>query len=372
MVDPRVRRLGEVLLQHSLRVQPGERIFLETFDIPPEVTACLVEMIAAAGAQPLVETRQNQVLAALYAAATESQMRLIGELELQRMGKVDGYIGLRGGANSSELSGVPEDRMSLHRRHVWKPVHIEQRCSHTRWVVLRWPAPAFAQSAGMSTRDFEDFYFRACCLDYGRMEEAVAPLQRRMAAANEIRLTAPGTDLVMEKGEIDAVPCTGRRNVPDGECFTAPLRDRVNGTIRFNTSTTYGGKVFDDVALELRDGRIVHASASDSAGLNRILDSDEGARYIGEVSLGFHPHILHPMRDTLFDEKIAGSLHFTPGAAYEVADNGNRSEVHWDMVLIQRPEYGGGEVYFDGELIRRDGLFLPDDLKPLNPENLGA
>lgn len=370
MLDPRVPQLARLLTRHSLQVLPGERVFIEAFDLDPEITACLVDEVAAAGALPLVETRQNRLLATLYSRATEEQMRLIGELELERMRRVDCYIGLRGSPNSSELAGVPEEQMGYYRRLWWKPVHIEQRCSHTRWVVLRWPGPAFAQAAGMSTADFEDFYFRACCFDYAAMDRAVLPLRERMLMAREIRLVAPGTDLVMNKGEINVVPCTGRRNIPDGECFTAPLRDQVNGVIQFNTSTSYGGKIFDNVRLELRDGRIVDCSASDSEGLRKILDSDEGARYIGEFSLGFHPHILHPMRDTLFDEKIAGSLHFTPGAAYEIADNGNRSEVHWDMVLIQRPEYGGGEIYFDGELVRRDGLFLPEDLQALNPDRL--
>ncbi len=176
----------------------------------------------------------------------------------------------------------------------------------------------------------------------------------------------------MDKGEIGVIPCTGTRNIPDGECFTAPIRDRVNGTISFNTVSVYQGKTFENIRLTLENGRIVDASASDTAALNAILDQDEGARHIGEFSLGFHPHILLPMRDTLFDEKIAGSLHFTPGQAYTIADNGNRSAVHWDMVLIQRPDYGGGEIYFDGELVRKDGLFVVDDLLCLNPDQLGA
>ena len=120
----------------------------------------------------------------------------------------------------------------------------------------------------------------------------------------------------------------------------------------------------------LKDGKIVDATASDTKRLNEIFDTDPGARYVGEFSLGFNPHIKEPMCDILFDEKIAGSLHFTPGQAYEECDNGNRSAVHWDMVLIQRPEYGGGEVWFDDELIRKDGMFVPKDLKPLNPSNL--
>jgi aminopeptidase len=371
MLDPRVSQLADVLIRHSLRIQPGDKVLVEAFEIPAEATACVVRALAEAGAIPVVETRDNRVLREVYRGATEAQMRLVAEIELDRMQKMDCYIGLRGGGNANELADVPAERMALYQSLVWKPVHGDVRCSRTRWVVLRWPGPSMAQAAEMSTEQFEDFYFRACCMDYGRLAEAVKPLRERMLATREIRFVGPGTDLTFNKGEINVVPCTGARNVPDGECFTAPIRDRVDGTISFNTASLYRGKSFENVRLTLRAGRIVEATASDTEGLNEILDTDEGARYIGEISLGFHPHILHPMKDTLFDEKIAGSLHFTPGNAYEIADNGNRSAVHWDMVLIQRPEYGGGEIYFDGELVRKDGLFVTEELAVLNPDRLG-
>lgn len=372
MLDPRIQQLADVLVRHSIAVKPGDKVFVEAYDMPPEATACVVRTLAEAGAIPLVETRHNRVLRELYRNATDVQMKLIGELELARMSAMDGYIGLRNSPNATELADVPAERMALYQRHWWKPVHSDVRCGKTRWVVLRWPSASMAQSAGMSTDAFEDFYFRACCFDYARLEKEVQPLKARLERTREIRLVGPGTDLTMDKGEIPVIPCTGDRNIPDGECFTAPIRDRVNGTIAFNTVSVYQGKTFENIRLTLKDGKIIEATASDTEALNAILDSDEGARYVGEFSLGFHPFILHPMRDTLFDEKIAGSIHFTPGNAYEVADNGNRSEVHWDMVLIQRPEYGGGEIYFDGELVRKDGLFVVDDLAGLNPEILGA
>jgi aminopeptidase len=370
MLDPRIDALADVLIHHSTRLQPGEKVLLESFDAPPEVVAHLVERIAAVGAIPLVETRHNQVLRALYRTATEPQMRLIGELELARMKQMDAYIGLRGAENSTELADVPAEQMRLYAAHWWKPVHTEQRCSHTKWVVLRYPTPRMAQQAGMSTETFEDFYFDVCTLDYGRMAEAIEPLRRRMEAAEQVRITAPGTDLSFSIRGIPAIPCTGDRNIPDRECFPAPGRDTAEGHIQFNAPTIYQGKPFENVRLQFSQGQIVEASSSDTHGLNAILDSDEGARYLGEWSIAFNPYIREPMRDILFDEKIDGSFHLTPGNAYEVADNGNRSEVHWDMVLIQRPEYGGGEIHLDGEVIRREGRFVPNDLQGLNPDNL--
>ena len=228
-----------------------------------------------------------------------------------------------------------------------------------------------AQLAGMSTEQFEDFYFDVCTLDYARMAEAEKPLKERMDSSDRVHIIGPNdTDLKFSIKDIPAVQCNGDRNIPDGEVFTAPVRDSVNGVIRFNASTIYQGKSFDDVRLVFENGRIVEATSSDTASLNEIRYTDEGARYVGEFSLGFNPHINKVLRDILFDEKIAGSLHFTPGQAYEEADNGNRSKIHWDLVLIQTPEHGGGEIYFDDELIRKDGRFVPDYLQGLNPENL--
>jgi aminopeptidase len=249
---------------------------------------------------------------------------------------------------------------------------MEQRVNHTRWVVLRYPTPSMAQLAQMGTREFEDFFYRVCTLDYARMEEATRPLVERMARTDEVRLKGPGTDLRFSIRDIGVVPCYGRRNLPDGECFTAPVRDSVHGTIAFNTPSLYLGTTFRDIRFTFEGGRIVEAQGEPAAQLRHLLDTDEGARYVGEFSFGFNPFIEQPMKDTLFDEKIAGSLHFTPGQAYKEADNGNRSRIHWDLVLIQRPDFGGGEIWMDGECVRRDGRFVVPDLEGLNPERLAG
>jgi aminopeptidase len=258
--------------------------------------------------------------------------------------------------------------MQLYSR-VIRPVQ-DYRVNKTRWCVLRWPTPSMAQAAGMSTEAFEDLYFDVCTMDYAKMARAMVPLERRMKRTDKVHLKAPGTDLTFSIKGIGAKMCKGDRNIPDGEVFSCPVKNSVNGVIQFNTPTIYSGTKFENVRLEFKDGKVVKATANNSKRLNEILDTDAGARYVGEFSLGFNPYILSPMCDILFDEKIAGSLHFTPGQAYEECDNGNRSAVHWDMVLIQRKEWGGGEVWFDGELIRKDGIFLTKDLKLLNPANL--
>jgi aminopeptidase len=258
--------------------------------------------------------------------------------------------------------------MSLYSR-ITRPV-LDYRVNRTRWCVLRWPTPSMAQAAGMSTETFENLYFDVCTMNYAKMARAMIPLERRMKRADHVQLKSPGTDLTFSIKGIGAKMCKGDRNIPDGEVFSCPVKNSVNGVIQFNTPTLYAGTKFENVRLEFKDGKVIGATANNTKRLNEILDTDAGARYVGEFSLGFNPYILNPMCDILFDEKIAGSLHFTPGQAYEECDNGNRSAVHWDMVLIQRPDWGGGEVWFDGELIRKNGLFVPKDLKPLNPANL--
>jgi len=278
------------------------------------------------------------------------------------------YIAVRGTHNASEGADIPSERQALFARTL-RPV-LNHRVNKTKWVVLRWPHPSMAQAANMSTEAFEEFFFRVCTLNYRKMAKAMQPLERRMAKAKKVHLKSPGTDLTFSIKGIGSQGCAGLRNIPDGEVFSCPIKDSVEGVIQFNTPTVYNGAKFENIRLKFQKGRIIQATGSDSKRLNAILDTDPGARYIGEFSLGFNPHILNPMCDILFDEKIAGSLHFTPGQAYEECDNGNRSAVHWDMVLIQRPDWGGGEVWFDGELIRKNGLFVPRDLRPLNPQNL--
>ncbi len=371
MLDPRITRLADVLVNYSCAVQPGETILIEAIDVPHEFTCECVRVAHEAGARPLVSLKSNQVQRALLHAATREQWDLIADYETLRMSRVQCYIGARGNPNVSELSDVEAGKQRLYESTVWKRVHHEIRVRNTRWVVTRWPGPSMAQLAQMSTEAFEDFYFRVCTMDYARMARALQPLRQRMDAADRVRIRGPGeTDLIFSIKGIPAVACEGRRNIPDGEVFTAPVRESINGVIRFNAPTLYRGTTHENVRLVFRDGRIIEATSSHTDQLNEVLDADPGARYTGEFAVGFHPHITRPMKDILFDEKIAGSIHLTPGKCYDEADNGNDSEIHWDLVLIQTPEYGGGELFFDDVLVRKNGRFVPDDLKPLNPENL--
>jgi len=364
MHDPRFDRLAKLLVEYSTRLKRNETVLIETFDVPDEMSIALVRAARRVGAVPFVQIQRSRVNRELALKATERQLNLTAVHELTRMKKMNAYIAIRGSNNITELSDVPSEQMKLVAKKM-RPVN-DQRVQKTKWVVLRWPSPSMAQLAGMSSEAFEDFYFEVCTLDYRKLQPGMRALKKLMEKTDRVEIKGPGTDLRFSIKGIGAVICGGDRNIPDGEVFSCPVKDSVQGHVLFNAPTIYQGIAFDNIRLEFRDGKVVKATSNQTEKLNRILDSDPGARYIGEFSLGFNPHVLQPMRDILFDEKIAGSFHFTPGQAYEDADNGNRSQVHWDMVSIQRPDYGGGEIYFDGKLIRRDGDFVPAPLRSLN------
>jgi len=368
MHDPRFDKLARLLVNYSTDLKPKEKVFIDAYDIPAEMTVALIRATRAAKALPFVQTHNARVAREMARGAVEAQYDIIAQLELARMKQMNAYIAVRGSDNISEMSDIPSEQMKLVAKKM-KPV-LDHRVKKTRWCVLRWPTPSMAQQAGMSTEQFENFFFDVCTLDYAKMNRGMKALKTLMDKTDLVEIKGPGTDLRFSIKGINAIVCGGKFNIPDGEVFSCPVRNSVQGYVTFNAPTIYQGIGFDNIRLEFKDGRIVKATGNHTEKLNKILDSDEGGRYIGEFSLAFNPFILHPMRDILFDEKISGSFHFTPGQAYEDADNGNRSQIHWDMVNIQRKDYGGGTIHFDGKLIRKDGLFVPKQLQLLNPENL--
>ena len=367
MPDARFDKLAKLLVEYTTRLKRNENVLIEAFDVPDEMVIALVRAARKAGAVPFVQVQRGRIGRELALEASDRQLNLASAHELARMKKMQAYIALRGSSNITELSDVPAAKMQLVMKKM-RPVQ-DHRVKKTKWCVLRWPTPSMAQQAGMSTEAFENFYFDVCTLDYEKLQPGMRALKALMERTDRVRIIGPGTNLRFSVKGISAVICGGDRNIPDGEVFTAPVKNSVEGHITFNAPTIYQSIAFDGIRFDFKKGKIVKATSNQPEKLNKILNSDAGARYIGEFSLGFNPYVLEPMRDILFDEKIAGSFHFTPGQAYEEADNGNRSQVHWDLVSIQRKNYGGGEIYFDGKLIRRDGEFIPKELRSLNRSN---
>ena len=367
-MESNFEKLAAVLTGFSTNLQKGEKVLIHAFDIPEAMVVALVRAARDRGAIPFVSLQNARISRELVNHVNADQFETQAIWELDRMEKMDAYIAVRGSDNIFEMSDVDPSKVAQVMRAM-KPV-LDYRVNKTKWVILRWPTPAMAQQAMTSTESFEEFFFRVCTQDYARMTEGMKALEELMNKTDLVELKGPDTNLCFSIKNIGAVACGGRHNIPDGEVFSCPVKDSVEGEITYNAPTVYQGVSFDRIQLKFEKGKIVYADGTNSDRLNEILDSDEGARYIGEFAIAFNPHILEPMRDILFDEKIAGSFHFTPGQAYEEADNGNRSQVHWDMVQIQRPEYGGGEIWFDGELIRKDGIFVKEELKKLNPDYL--
>lgn len=365
MHDARIDSLARQLVRYSTTLKKGDKVLIDLHDVPDSIGLALIREARAKGALPFLRIHQSRLTREMLKGADDDQYSVISKHLLAEMKDMDAYIAIRGGFNIAETSDVPAEKMKLAMKHM-RPV-LDHRVRKTKWCVLRWPSPSMAQQANMSTEAFEDFYFKVCLLDYKARLPAMNALKKLMDATDRVEITGPGTNLKFSIKGIPAIVCGGQYNIPDGEVFTAPVKDSVEGFIAYNAPTIYQGIPFDGIRLEFSKGKIIKAEAgAKTKQLNRILDSDAGARYVGEFALGFHPVIREPMRDILFDEKIAGSFHFTPGQAYEDADNGNRSQVHWDMVSIQRKDYGGGEIRFDGKLIRKDGVFMPKSLAKLN------
>lgn len=368
-MDPRIKKLADVLVNYSCRVQKGEKVLVSfEGESTKPLAKQIIKEIYAQGGYPYSEIRDSSITREILLGANEEQVQFMNEYQLAQMKGMDAYIAIRASDNVSELSDVPTGKMNMYSKTL-RPVQ-DYRVNHTKWVVLRFPNNAMAQLANTSLEAFEDFYYDVCTLDYKKMSDAMTPLVDLMNRTDKVRIVGPGTDLSFSIKDINTLKCDGERNIPDGEVYTAPVRESMNGFISYNTPSEEQGFTFDNIVFEVKDGKIIKASSNDDNRINELLDTDEGSRYFGEFAIGVNPYILHPMKDTLFDEKIAGSFHLTPGAAYEDAFNGNKSAVHWDLVMIQRPEYGGGEIWFDDVLIRKDGLFVIPELECLNPENL--
>ena len=368
-MDRRIRELASLLVNYSCTLQQGEKVLISyEGECCKPLIRQIIKEVYKVGAFPYVEIRDSQITREILLGCEEEQLKFKDEIDLAQMKGMDAYIAVRAGANTSELSDVPSEKMNMYMA-LTQPT-LDYRVNETKWVVMRYPNASMAQLANMSQEAFEDFYFNVCTLDYKKLSRAMDSLVDLMNRTDKVQIKGPGTDLTFSIKGINAVKCDGKCNIPDGEVYTAPVKDSMNGIISYNTPSEEMGFTYENIVFEVENGKIVKATSNNNEKINALLDTDEGARYFGEFAIGVNPYILYPMKDTLFDEKIAGSFHLTPGMAYEDAFNGNKSAVHWDLVMIQRPDYGGGEIWFDDVLIRKDGLFVIPELECLNPENL--
>lgn len=368
--DVRLEKLAYNLVNYSCNIQKGDKVWIEFTGIDNTLPLLLIKEIYKKGGMPFAFSGDNRIKREILLGASDQMLEILAERDATFMSKMQAYIGIRGGQNSYELSDVPSDRMTAYSSIYSQKVHHNIRVAKTNWVILRYPTEGMSQLSDMSTEAFENFYFDVCNLDYAKMDEAMTPLVELMNKTDKVRIVAKDTDLQFSIKGIKAIKCSGHCNIPDGEVYTAPVRNSVNGVIHYNVPSIENGIKFEDVRLEFVNGKIVKATANHTEKANALFDTDEGARYVGEFALGVNPFIKKPMGDILFDEKISGSIHFTPGACYEDASNGNSSALHWDLVQVQTEEFGGGEIWFDDVLVRKNGIFVLRELECLNPEYL--
>ena len=313
MKDIRYEELANRLLTYSIKIQKGENILIEIIGeqgIP--LAKELIKKAEELGARPYFNIINYEVLREFLKNADEEQIKMYAKHDKARMEDMDAYIGIRATENDAELNGISKEVMELYNKYYTIPVHFEQRVKHTKWCILRYPNKSMAQKSKMSTEEFEGFFFRVCNLDYEKMSKAMGKLKELMNKTHKVHIIGKGTDLSFSIKGIPAEKYAGTFNIPDGEVATAPVKNSVNGYITYNTETNYNGIVFHNIRFEFENGKIIKATADKEKELNEILDTDEGARYIGEFAIGINPYIEKPIGDTLFDEKIKGSFHFTP------------------------------------------------------------
>ena len=372
-IDERITKLAENILKNSVELKKGEKIYIEAFsESTKDLFNEFIRIAAKMGAIPFYFYNDNSFVKNLVENSNPNQIEQYAKWHAGLMDEMDCYVAVRGYDDLFALSDIAPAKMKAYNQIYYNMVHFDRRIAKTRWCVMRYPNDTMAAVSKMSRKALEDFFFEACLVDYKKMGKAMKPLKDLMDKTDKVRIKGPNTDLEFSIKGLKAIVCDGKMNIPDGEVYTAPVKNSINGHIQFNTDTVYGGTFYSNVYLEFKDGKIIKAeSRANNDKLQKQINVDEGARYMGEFAIGVNPYIRKEMLDILFDEKIACSLHMAIGNSYnDETFNGNRSSVHWDLVLIQDKAHGGGEIWFDNKLVRKDGLFVLPELKKLNPGNL--
>ncbi len=360
-------KLIETIMNYSCEIKEGQQVILEMTGSPcRSFVEHLKIKLERMGAYVIILDKSYDVLSRQLKDCTEIDIKKRTEDELNVLKTTDVYIMIKSIMDPNGLEGVDDSIMSLYQEFYIKPIH-RRVLNHTRWLSLRYPNEVMASDAGMSLEAFTDYYYDVCGIDYFNLSKAMDILVKMMSSTDKVHITGKGTDLRFSIKDMPVHKCDGKINLPDGEVYTAPIKTSVNGHITYNVPTRYRGYSCDSLKLHFKEGKIISCEGQDIKRVEAIFDTDDGARYIGEFALGVNPYVIKPIKDILFDEKLAGSFHLTPGFCYDNASNGNESSVHWDLICIQTDNYGGGEIYFDGVLIRKNGLFLDKRLSILNP-----
>jgi aminopeptidase len=357
---------ARVIVHHALKVKPGAKVMIDSLDECEELIIAVMEELSGVGALPYRIHESIRVRANWLKRATKEEMDLWFDHKAAARREMDHVLQIRGQDNWYELAEVPPETLRYFG-HLHIRMGREGRKEGANTTIIRYPSKSLAQQGRMSTDAFTDLFFRLSTMNFRVLHREMEPLKAAIDNANDVRIVAPGTDLTFSIAGLTTNISAGTWNIPDGETAMGIVRESANGRIAYNVPSSHQGLVFHNIALTFRDGKVIEVEADEKDKVEAILDTDEGARYIGEFAIGVNPYLRSHMIDTLYDEKMAGSLHFTPGGT---DSNGTLSTVHWDIVQSHLPPYAGGEIYLDGKLWRKDGLFVDDALARLNPDTL--
>jgi aminopeptidase len=364
--DPRVDALARILVRYSTRVGEGDTCVIEGTSPAEPLVAAVYEQVLEAGGHPVLAMAFDGQPAAYFRNASGAQLDWVSPLSRWAAEESDCRIAIGAETNTRQLSGVAPERQTRRqaatRELMRRTMERSAEGSH-RWVYTIFPTNAYASDAEMSLAEFEDFYFRACLADdedpltaWERQSEECKRLAAWIEGREEVRISAPGTDLRLGIAERKFIPCYGEHNMPDGEFFTAPIEDSVEGVVQFHLPAMISGREVSGARLRFEAGRVVHASAERGEDfLIKMLDTDGGSRRLGEMGIGTNYGIDRGTRDVLLDEKIGGTVHLAVGASYPESGGSNESAVHTDLVCDLRQ---GGRIDVDGEALQEDGRFV--------------
>ena len=366
MTDPRLEKMARILVEYSLALKDGDLFLIQASDLAaPLVRAVFYEALLA-GAHPYLKITVDGVAEILYKTASERQLSYVSDIQKLEIEKVDAMLTIMGTHNTRNLSGVDPGRIALQKRagqDLFKRLLERISKAELRWCGTQFPTQAAAQDADMSLAEYEDFLFSACAVekdDPVAHWRSVAKSQDRiisfLSGCKTLRVRSVDTDIEFSVEGRNWINCAGRENFPDGEIFTAPLEDSVEGHIRFTYPACFQNREVEDVRLTFEEGQVVRAEAGKGLDfLKAMIETDDGASFVGEFALGTNQGITRFTKNTLFDEKIGGTVHLALGASLPESGGKNVSAIHWDMVCDMRQ---GGEISADGELFYRDGKFL--------------
>lgn len=353
MVDPRITKLASILVHHSVGVKKGELIVINSSSEAAPLALECYKFILKAGGIPSVNFSMPGFAYNYYKYASTQQLKYFPKLAKFEAENLKGVINLGAPINTKEFSNVDPKKLVL-RRKVTNP--ISEIILKKRWVGCDYPTNALAQDAEMSLEEFEDFLFGATNLDWKKESKKQDKLKKVLDKGESVRILADDTDLTFSIKGRAAIKCDGKHNMPDGEVFLGPVETTTEGFIHYSFPAIYSGREVSGVTLKFKNGKVVDAKAEKNEKfLHAMINTDKGAKYLGELGIGMNPHITKFVRQILFDEKIIGTVHLALGRAYKEGGGVNKSALHWDMIKDMRR---GGRLYVDDKLIQKNGKFL--------------